>query len=110
MRIPAYVVNPCMLVKPGSDLRCKRKNKQDTHALLENLSASIGPDIRRLHLVYRNTELSDHPQHEVLISFSPPLSATFVVRQLLLLNLCLCQWCSLCLAHVCIAGLNEALF
>ena len=106
MRIPAHVVDPCMLVKPGSDLRCKSKNKQDTHGLLENLSASIRPDIRRLNLVYRNTELLDHPQHEALIL---PLSATFVVRQLVLLNLYLCRWCSLCLAYVCIAGLNQAL-
>ena len=110
MRIPAYVVDSCMLIKPGSHLRYKRKNNQDTHAPFENLSASISPDIRHLHLVYINTELSDHPEHEVLIiSFSLPLSAAYVVHQLVLLNLCLCRRCSLCLAYVCITGPNQAL-
>ena len=112
VRIPAYFVDSCMLVNPSSHLRYKRKNNQDTHAPYENLSASIGPDIRHLHLVYINTELSDHPEHEVLIiSFSPPLSAAYVVHQLVLLNLCLFNGVHMvCLAYVCITGPNQALF
>ena len=31
---PAYVVGSCMLARPGSDLRRKRKNKQHTHVCL----------------------------------------------------------------------------
>ena len=63
----AYVVDSCMLTKPGSDLWRKRKNKQYTHALFENASASIGREARCSHLVYRNAELSNHPEHEALI-------------------------------------------
>ena len=106
----AHVVGSCVLIKPGSDLRRKRKNKQHKHALFENASASIGPNARRSHLVYRNTELSDHPEHEALIiSFSLSLSAACVVCQLALLNLCLCWRCSHCLTCACVAGLNQAL-
>ena len=106
---PAYVVGSCMLAKPGSDLRHKRKNKQDTHALFENASTSISPDVRRSHLVYENAELSDHPKHKTLISSFPPLSAACIVHQLALLNLRLCRRCSHCLAYACVAGLNQAL-
>ena len=91
-----HAVGSCMLAKPGSDLRRKRKNKQHTHALLENAGASTGPDERRSHLVYRNAELSDHPEHEVLISSSRSLSAACVVRQLALR---LCRRCSHYLAQ-----------
>ena len=62
-----------MLAKPGSDLQRKPKNKQHTHALFENASASIDPDARRSHLVCRNAQLSDHSEHEVfIISYSRP--------------------------------------
>ena len=62
-----------MLAKSGSDLRRKRKNKQHTHALFENASASIDPDARRSHLFCRNAQLSDHPEHEAfIISSSRP--------------------------------------
>ena len=108
VRIPAYFVDSCMLVNPSSHLQYKRKNNQDTHAPYENLSASIGPDIRHLHLVYINTELSDHPEHEVLIiSFSPPLSAAYVVHQLVLLNLCLCRRCSYGVSCICLHHRSE---
>ena len=60
-----------MLAKPGSDLQCKCKS----NCCLKNASTSVGPDARRSYLVYRNAELSDHPEHEALIiSSSPPLA------------------------------------
>ena len=60
-----------MLAKPGSDLRRKGKNKKHTHVLFETSSESISPDARRSHLVYRNEELSDHPEHEAFIFLLP---------------------------------------
>ena len=99
-----------MLARPGSVLRHKLKNKQYTHALFENASESIGPDARRSHLVYRNAELLDHPEHEALIiSSCPPLMVAGVLRQLALLNLQFCRPCSHCLAYACIASMNQAL-
>ena len=110
MRRPAYVVGSCMLPTPGSELRRKKKNKQHTHALFENGSANIGPYARCSYLLYRNAELSDHPEHEAfIISFSPNLSTACVVRQLALLNLRLCRRCLHCLAYACVAGLSQAL-
>ena len=86
---PAYVVGSCVSARSGSDLQCKHKNKQHTHALFENASASIGPDVRRSHLVYRIAGLSDHPEHEApIISSSSPLTA--------LPAFCVSLCCSIC--------------
>ena len=68
---PAYVAGSCMLAKTGSDLRRKGKNKKHTHVLFETASESISPDARRSPLVYRNGELSDHPEHEAFIFLLP---------------------------------------
>ena len=75
--------------------------------MFENASASIGPDARRSHLVYRNAGPSDHPEFEArIISFFSSLSAVHIVQQLVLHNLRLCWWCSV--SYVCLRCRPEA--
>ena len=95
---PTYVVGSCLLAKPGSDLQCKCTNRQHAHALFENTSASIGTEARLPHLVFRNTELSDHPEHEAIhISSFPPLSAACIALSALMSTmLTLCCVCLCC--------------